>query len=337
MKWVLITHDYPPKMGGVARYLKALVDTCECIELEQLQRLPNRIGLLWFVYNRMRSSDGVVTSHVLPIGTMCWLASKITKKPYIVILHGMDFDLARRTSWKRWILRKILKNAKTIITNSKALDREVSNFTHRMDIEVVYPTVTDAFIEGANFIYAKHQVSDRIRLLTVARLVDRKGHMKVLELVKDDTSLSYTIVGDGEMKSKIVEFIELNKLEDRVEILSSVQDRKLPDLYAKSDIFVMPTSKSKGDREGFGIVYIEAQLFQVPVIATNHPGVDEAIRDNETGFLIEDSLDSLEIAIEKLRDPEVRKKMGSEGIKFVKSNFTREKQFKKFCKILGCG
>ena len=146
MKWTLITHDYPPKRGGVARYLEALVKTCECIELEYLKKLPNRISLLWFVYNRMKRSEGIITSHVLPIGTMCWLASKIAKKPYVVILHGMDFDLACRSVWKRWLLRQILKRAKTIVTNTKALDLEVSTFTHRMDIEFVYPTVTDGFI-----------------------------------------------------------------------------------------------------------------------------------------------------------------------------------------------
>ncbi len=336
MKWTLITHDYPPKRGGVARYLESLVKTCKCVELEHLKRLPNRIGLLWFVYNRMKRSDGVITSHVLPIGTMCWLSSMITRKPYIVILHGMDFDLARRSAWKQWLLRKILMRAKTIVTNSKALDREVSSLTHRVDIEVVYPIVHDGFVEAANFIHAKHKKSDEIRLFTVARLVERKGHMKVLELVRGDPSLSYTIVGDGIMKSEILEFIETHKLEDRVELLSSVSDRKLPDLYSKSDIFVMPTTKSKEDREGFGIVYIEAQLFQVPVIATRHPGVDEAIKDGETGFLIKDSQEALQKTIKKLKDRNRRKKIGLAGSKFVKSKFTREKQFKKFRKILGC-
>lgn len=336
MKWTLITHDYPPKQGGVARYLGALTKTCKCVEVEYIKKLPGRVSLLWFVYNRMKRSGGIITSHVLPIGTMCWLASIILKKPYIVILHGMDFDLARKSLWKKWLLSRILKSAYKIVTNSKALDSEVSSFTHRMDIEFVYPTVTDALIEGANFISAKHKEDKQIRLLTVARLVSRKGHMKVLELVRGDESLQYTIVGDGVMKPEILAFIEKYNLKDRVELLSNVSDRKLPDLYSKSDIFVMPTSKSEGDREGFGIVYIEAQLFNVPVIATGHPGVDEAIKDNVTGYLIEDSLEALQGAIDKLRDPEIRIRMGRAGNDFVKSSFKREDQFKKFCKILDC-
>lgn len=336
MKWTLITHDYPPKRGGVARYLKALVDTCECIELERLDRLPNRLSLFLFTLNRMRYSDGVITSHVLPIGTMCLLVSILTGKPYIVILHGMDFDLAQRSVWKKFLLRRILARANKIVTNTKALDREVSSFTHRMDIEVVYPVVNDGFVESAGFIHAKHKESGFVRLFTVARLVDRKGHMKVLELVKDDVHLSYSIVGDGIMKQEILDFVERHGLQDRVELLSTVPDRKLPDLYAKSDIFVMPTTKTRGDREGFGIVYLEAQLFQVPVIATSHPGVDEAIQGGRTGYLIEDSQEALKDAIEKLKDPIVRKKMGGLGTEFVKQNFTRTAQFKKFCKILDC-
>lgn len=336
MKWTLITHDYPPKTGGVAKYLEALAQTCSCIHVEALNRLPGRVALLWFVHQCMKKSEGIITSHVLPIGTMCWIASRLTRKPYVVILHGMDFDLARRSFWKKFLLTHILKNAKSIVTNSKALDKEVSTFTKRIDIHVVYPTVSDALVEGSHFIKAKHQDKEKTRLLTVGRLVDRKGHMKVLEIVKQDPTLEYTIVGDGLMKTEIKIFIEDNHLEDRVEILSSIADRKLPDIYAKSDIFVMPTTKTDEDREGFGIVYIEAQLFGLPVIATLHPGVDEAILDNKTGMLIKDTKEALKVAIERLKTPEIREKMGKAGQEFVKANFRREHQFSTFCKILDC-
>lgn len=337
MKWVLITHDYPPKQGGVARYLEALVQTCPCVVVEALQRLPGRLVLLWFVYNRMKRSDGIVTSHVLPIGTMCCVSSLILKKPYVVILHGMDFDLARRSPWKHWLLKKILSNASKIVTNSHALDKEVSTFTRRLDIEVVYPSVSDGFIESAHFIHAKHQKHDQLRLLTVSRLVERKGHMKVLELVKDDPTLHYTIVGDGIMKQDILAYIEEHGLQDRVELLTTISDRKLPDLYAKADVFVMPVSKTQTDREGFGIVYLEAQLFQLPVIAVRHPGVDEALIDGQTGFLIDDTKEALAMAVAKLKDATLRKQLGLNATMFVKDHFARETQFKQFCKILGCG
>ncbi|MCG2687242.1 glycosyltransferase family 4 protein [Candidatus Parcubacteria bacterium] len=336
MQWTLITHDYPPKRGGVARYLEALVKTCDCVSLEALDRLPNRIALLWFVYQCMKKSDGIITSHVLPIGTMCWIASKLTGKPYIVILHGMDFDLACRSMRKRWLLKKVLKNTQTIVTNSQALDREVSTFTGRMDVSVVYPTISDGFVEASHFINAKYQNKENIRLLTVGRLVERKGHMKVLDLVLADPTLFYTIVGDGPMKTAIKTFIKDHHLEDRVEVLTSVSDRKLPGIYAKSDIFVMPTSKTSQDREGFGIVYLEAQLFGLPVIATNQPGVDEAIIDQQTGYLIEDSSVALLGAVEQLKDLHDRTLMGKQGQEFVKAHFCREQQFLKFCKILAC-
>jgi phosphatidylinositol alpha-1,6-mannosyltransferase len=336
MKWTLITHDYPPKIGGVARYLEALIKTCSCINLVQLDNLPGRISFLLLVNKYMTNSAGVITSHILPIGMMCYLSSKITNKPYIVILHGNDFDLARRNAWKRYISQKILLSAKTIITNSKALQLEVSDYTSRSDIVVVYPTIQDAFIESSNFIQAKHKNDERIQLLTIGRLVERKGFMKVLEVVKDDNTLSYTIVGDGPLKKQIGEYIQNNKLENRVKILSSISDRKLPDIYSKSDIFIMPTTKSQTDREGFGIVYIEAQLFGLPIIATNCPGVDEAVLHGKTGILIGGSLESIKTAIDNLKDPSSRSKFGNNGREFVKANFVREQQFNKFCKLLTC-
>ncbi len=336
MKWMLITHDYPPKQGGVARYLEALVLTCPCINLYVLSEFPGRISLFLIVYRSMKRFDGIITSHVLPIGTMCWLASQFIKKPYIIILHGMDFDLARKNFLKKYLLKKILSNADTIVVNSIALDKEVSTFTKRVDVQVVYPTISDAFLESSSFINSKHNTDNIVKLLTVGRLVGRKGHIRVLEFIKSNPGFTYTIVGNGPMKAVIEEYIKDNNIEDRVFVMPNINDRKLPDIYAKSDIFVMPTIKSETDREGFGIVYLEAQLFKLPVIATNHPGVDESIIDGETGYLINESEASLKNAIENLQDPAVRKKMGELGNRFVKDNFTRQKQFSKFCKTLEC-
>jgi phosphatidyl-myo-inositol dimannoside synthase len=336
-KILLPTIDYPPARGGVARYIGAIAKTFP----DQVQILPLKTkmklgaivaNLLW----SSRSFEAIWTHHVLPIGTAALVVQKIVKKPYVVFLHGLDFDLARRNAWKRALLRRVLTSADRVVTNSEALASEVRSFVELDRTPLaVYPTLEDKFIEAAQ---APRKLGERgvrpLCLLTVARLVERKGHLKVLEALKHIPEATYHIVGDGPMFGDIAKAVNELGLQDRVRISRNVSDDELPDMYREADVFVMPTSKTKNDREGFGIVYLEAQLFGLPVIATRHPGVDEAVRDGEGGLLIGDTLNELISAIERLEDATVRGKFGSRGRFWVEREFNREQQMHKLRELL---
>ncbi len=320
-KILLPTLDYPPRTGGVARYLEAIKQTLgDDMDVLFFDDAPGRLSMLWTLWKRSRSYEQAWTSHILPIGTMLWLL----RRRYSVFLHGMDFDLARRSAWKRWLTRRILRRAQHVFANSHALASEIGSFCNRR-VEVVYPCVSDAFVEASNVV--RRESHEGVTLLTVGRLVERKGHMDMLEIVRRNNDLKYVIVGDGPMRKTIEDFVDEHELADRVELLQSVPDRKLPSIYARADIFVMPTHKSEGDREGFGIVYLEAQLFGTPVIAVSHPGVNEAVVEGVGGLLI-NSHEDLDTAVKKLvNGRELREQLGRRGQEFVKAKFTREHQF----------
>ncbi len=323
---LLPTPDYPPKRGGVARYLFALAQSFPSIHVLVWKELPNYKSMMLDFWWRRKAYDVLLTSHVIPVGTTAMMFRLFTGKKYDVILHGQDFDLAR-TSMKRSVITfLVLWFARRVFANSKALSMEVASFSHR-SVLTMYPCVSSALIEAASMVAIKSDRSDnRIWLLTVARLVERKGHLKVIEAIESMPDVSYTIVGDGPMRKPIIDEITKRGMQDRVTIMQHVSDGKLPELYSSHDIFVMPTSKSITDREGFGIVYLEAGLFGLPVIATRQPGVDEAVIDGETGILIDDFIDELKEAIEKLGSDEVlRKKMGSMSHDRVLKNFTANK------------
>jgi len=333
MKKILLpTLDYPPRTGGVARYLEAMKKTLgDDMDVLFFEESPSRFALMWQLWRRSRLYNQVWTSHVLPIGTMLWLLSSVYKlQPtsyqlrYSVFLHGMDFDLARRSRWKRWLTRHILQRAQFVFANTKALQTEVSSFSGRA-VEVVYPCVSDALVESSSVM--RREKHERITLLTVGRLVERKGHMAVLDIVRRHPELSYIIVGDGVLRGEILSFIEEYDLKNRVEVIQGLPDRKLPSMYLQADVFVMPTTKSESDREGFGIVYLESQLFGTPVIATRHPGVDEAIVDGVGGVLIDDVSQLEQTIMDLAHDNRRREDMGKRGQIFVKERFTREKQF----------
>lgn len=313
--------------------MESLANAFPNIRVEVLKTLPSHRELLRDFWNRRKTFDVLLVSHVLPIGTAAMLYRLLTVTKYDVILHGLDFDLARSSTKRSVVLWFVLRFARRVFANSNALAKEVKSFSKR-SVQVLYPCVTPALIEAATLVTPAHQrfgSEETVRLLTVSRLVERKGHLKVLDAMVNLPNVRYTIVGDGPMRKPIQDKIDALGLQERVTMMQYVSDGKLPELYGSHDIFVMPTTKTSTDREGFGIVYIEAGLFGLPVVATNQPGVDEAVIDGETGLLIEDTPEGLRAAIEKLAsDRELRLKLGAAGRARVLAKFVPDVTMRSF-------
>lgn len=329
-KILLPTPDYPPQRGGVARYLAALTHVLgnEVDVHYWPEQMPRRRALVRKIQQLSKGYEQIWTSHIYPIGH----ALMRTKKPYVVILHGMDFDLARRNLLRAFVAKRILRQAKAVVANSRALAGEIRDFCG-VDPLVVYPTPAQTLFTQAQC--PDRSMHEQCTLLSVGRLVARKGHIKVLEAMQDLPGVRYVIVGDGPVRSLIAARAAELGLEDRVEIKTHVSDEDLPQMYQQADIFVLPTTKTPYDREGFGIVYLEAGLFCLPVIAVAHPGVDEAVLHETTGLLIKDDVEALKSAIVRLQtDRTLRQQLGKAGFERVTREFTPQKQFAKLKQLL---
>ncbi len=295
----------------------------------------------------------IVVSHVLPIGTAAMVFRWMTGTPYVVIVHGMDVGLAKTRWMKRIVAGMVLRGAKVVVANSKALEREVrEEFGVRRTI-VVYPTVearqpplTPPPYEerkrvrgpGAGMLGAIGPVN----LLTVARLVSRKGHVRVLDAMAllrrqwPAIDIRYDIVGDGPYLETIARRISELGLDDRVTIARDVADDQLSDHYAAADIFVEPVVADSVDREGFGMVYLEAALHGVPSVATDMRGVDEAVLDGITGILVKDGdIAALADAVYLLAMSDAeRQRLGEAAYRRAADEFTNERQLEKLKEYL---
>jgi len=330
---LLPTSDFPPKRGGVARMLSTMVDAVSGMRPMIVAETQSYRSMLRMFWDRRALFDAIFVSHVLPIGSAALLYRLLTRTPYDVLLHGMDVDLARASRKKACVLWCVLRGARRVFANSHALAREVATFVHR-SCDVLYPCVSREFIEASALIGARRGLGTR--LLTVSRLVERKGQQKVLRAMTKLPHVSYTIVGDGPMKRVLEDDVKRLGLHDRVTFMQFVSDGKLPELYASHDMFVMPTTKTNTDREGFGIVYLEAGLFGLPVIATRQPGVDEAVLHGETGLLIEDSPEALVEAITQLASDELlRERLGTSAKQRVLHAFTGEQTYRQIGAVNG--
>lgn len=159
-------------------------------------------------------------------------------------------------------------------------------------------------------------------ITTNARLVPHKGAADLIgavaRLPDPGQALLLQIAGDGPDRSRL-EALAADRLPGRVRFLGHVGDHA--DLYAATDVFVMPTHDA---RESFGLVFIEAALHDVPSIGTRVGGIPEAILDGTTGLVVApQSADQLSLAIARLRaDQELRHRMGAAAGTRARTHFT---------------
>src|SRR2546429_318279 len=156
-------------------------------------------------------------------------------------------------------------------------------------------------------------------LLTVARLDFHKGIDTVIRALPairaDFPTARYAVAGIGSRRSSLERLIAELGLGEAVRLLGFVPDEDLPALYNAADGFVLASRRYDLLVEGFGISVLEASASGLPVIGTRSGGIPEAVREDETGFLVEpdDPAAVAAAAIRLLGDEELRRRIGAAG------------------------
>ncbi len=141
----------------------------------------------------------------------------------------------------------------------------------------------------------------------------------VKKIVKENAETKFLIVGEGPLRKQLSASLESTHLSGNFKFLGNLEEGALSAVYNCADVFVLPSIQ-----EGQGIVLLEAQASGKPVVAFNVGGVNEAVRNGETGLLVKrGSSDELADALLRLlSDKPLRIKMGANGRRFVIENFT---------------
>ena len=316
-KPLLITYEYPPQRGGVAAYLQGeavAFDGEVRILLAQDYEMalwPAWLPLLWHVYRYFKPSrpsppegdgaspcDSLWVSHILPIGYIALVYKKLFKVPYRVYLHGLDLVRPSKSKWKSFWVARILNNADEIYCNSRATAQLLSRYNLNQSmakpssrLKIQYPRVKlpslpagvkedwrEYYKNAGEAIREQYNLKDNPILLTISRLVKRKGIDLVIEALpkiwKEVPNLSYVIVGDGEDKERLKKIAG-----KRASIIftGSIEEEEKYAWLSACDCFILTPINDSNDFEGYGIVYKEAQMFGKPVIGSRVGGVPEAI------------------------------------------------------------
>jgi phosphatidylinositol alpha-1,6-mannosyltransferase len=360
MKVLLFTIEYPPFYGGVANYYFNLKKYWP--KLEEILVLNNNndelinkkywflkwLPSIWKLFKAVKTEriNHILVGHILPLGTSAYIIKKILKTSYTIFLHGMDFTYALK-SWRKKILVKILLlNSKNIICVNSYVAGLVIDFLPELQakITIINPGVEKIKTEKnsalAGELKNKYDLENKIILLTICRLVKRKGVDKVLEglpeAIKAAPNLKYIIIGKGEEEENL-KFKILNlKLEDKAFLLTDVSDEEKYAWLHLCDIFIMPAREIKGDVEGFGIVYLEANIYNKPVIAGASGGVGDAIIHGLNGLLVNpENINEITKAIIQLaRDEALRGQLGEAGRLRAEKEFNWQAQGEKIYNLI---
>jgi colanic acid/amylovoran biosynthesis glycosyltransferase len=188
-------------------------------------------------------------------------------------------------------------------------------------------------IDTAKFKFSPRQGhKGDIELLTVARLVEKKGVEYAIRAVaralKKHPNIVYKIAGDGPLKGKLESLVEELGIKKSVKFLRWQQQQEIMELMQKGDLLLAPSVTSKeGDQEGIPVTLMEALARGLPVLSTRHSGISEVVQDGESGFLVpERDVDGLAERLEYLIEhPEIWPEMGRAGRRFVEEHYDIDK------------
>jgi phosphatidyl-myo-inositol dimannoside synthase len=314
---LLVTNDFPPKIGGIQSYLYELwrrlpdttvvttryegasvFDAQQSFRVERMREpvLLPRPGLAPRIDALAREVDAaaIFVDPMLPLGIV---GRSLRSAPHLVIAHGAEITLPGRIPGPNVVARGVLRAADGVIAAGAYPAREVVHAAGRPVRGIVVPPGVD--VERFRPVDDDARASTRRRfgldphrplVLGASRLVPRKGFDVVIDAVAGlDASVQVAIAGAGRDRSRLERRVTRRGLGGRVRFLGRVSDADLPALYASADVFAMACrDRWMGlEAEGFGIVFLEAAASGVPAVAGRSGGSHEAVIDGETGLVVD--------------------------------------------------
>jgi colanic acid/amylovoran biosynthesis glycosyltransferase len=272
----------------------------------------------------LRGGYDVLHAHFGPVGESFLFARELWRAPLVVSFHGHDFTTLPRKQGTG-IYRKLFEATDAVTVNSEFTRGRVAALGCPAANSRLLPVGLDlaAFPFGAR---TRHG-NEPVRLLTVARLVEIKGHEFALRAVARvrarHPEIRYDIVGDGPLRKKLEALVAELGLQDAVTFHGAREGAFVRELMKNAHLAVLASVSIEGDAEGQGLFLQEAQACGLPVVATQHGALPEGMLPGKSGFLVpERDVDALAQQLELLRaNPDTWPEMGWRGRAFVEERY----------------
>jgi phosphatidylinositol alpha-1,6-mannosyltransferase len=360
MNVLVVTNDFPPKVGGVNYYVANLVRHLPVGEAtvfasdwpgaerfdasfphqvvrwssDSMYPTPAVVDLVEELVEKQRA-DIVLFGAAAPLALMGRAIQRRTGVPYAAFMHGVEI-WAAQVPVTRGLLSLLGRNAALLMGVSRwqvELTRRAMGEGPRIellppgiDAERFHPRVSDRAVRD------RHGLGNAPVICCVSRLTLRKGQDMVIRslprIAEEVPDVRFLIVGAGPDYERLRGLAQRKAVEDRVVFAGEVPYDELPAYFRAGDVFAMPcrTRKLGLEAEAFGAVFLQASAIGRPCVAGDSGGAPEAVHDGETGLVVDGSdRDAVSEAIlSLLHDRERAEKMGRAGADLVRREMTWE-------------
>ena len=228
--------------------------------------------------------DVIDAHYFYPDGVSALWIGRHLRRPVVITARGTDINLISRYALPRRAIRWGIANADRLIAVSEALKHALVDLGAMPDgVEVLRNGVDLSMFRPIDRRVARLGLGlTRPTLLSVGHLIERKGHDRVIEAMRQLPDFDLMIVGEGPEREALDHLARSVGVTDQVRLLGAKPHEMLPEIYCAADALVLASS-----REGWANVLLEAMACGTPVVASNIWGNPEVVKTAASGVLIE--------------------------------------------------
>jgi glycosyltransferase involved in cell wall biosynthesis len=295
--------------------------------LANLKQNPLRYGMIpFFILFQLQAIQDLLRHYRFDLIHAHWLIPQglcaaifrywsDSSPPLLCTSHGGDlFGLNGKfmDGMKRWVI----KNSSAVTTVSSAMGNAVDTLQIDMKKVHVIPMGVDL---QQRFVPPQRPRCGK-KLLFVGRLVEKKGLTYLIDalplILAKHPEATLTVIGEGPEKNRLLRRVSEIGIENQVTFKGAIKNASLPGYYQDSDIAVFPSViASDGDREGFGLVLVEALGCACAAVVTDLPAMRDIVQDGRNALVVrqKDARQIAEAVIRLLDHPRHRQRLGEAG------------------------
>lgn len=245
------------------------------------------LSLYYNLFKLRKDYDIVHANWLIPQG----IVQSFVGKPYIVTGHGADVTSLNKGIIK-CLKRRCIKKAAGVTAVSQPLLNVIDSLYANKNTAVISMGCDTSYFGKRYFKENFFGQNDKKVILFVGRLAEKKGVTYLIEAMRYIDNAILVIAGKGPLKDMLENQAEkLCELKgyECIKFIGAKTHEQLREVYASSDVFAMPSITAKdGDKEGFGLVMLEAFASGLPVVASRSGGITDLIKDGVNGYLVEE-------------------------------------------------
>lgn len=281
----------------------------------------------------LKSKFDIIHCHFGPTGKQFLFLKRILNIKFVTTFHAYDVSAFIKQGGTD-VYHRLFTRGDLFLPVSNYWKNRLIQLGCPQDKIVVHHMGID--IQEFKFSPRKFPPDGKIKILTVARLVEKKGLNYSIEAVaraiQKYPDIQYKIVGDGPLRDELNKLISKLGVAKKIRLVGWKDSSEVKALMGETHIFLLHSvTATNGDMEGIPVSLMEAQAVGVPVISTYHSGIPELVQDGKSGFLVsEKNVDAFSERLSYLIEhPGEWLEMGRNGRNFVEKKYNNVQLSKK--------